>query len=258
VTYEFETETPPRLAVRVPAGRVDVTVHETSRTLVEVEAIRGDVDDVRVEQRGDEIVVEVRNRLGFRNRQEYEVRIQAPLRARLALETAAARVETRGALRAAEVKSASGEVSVEQVDEDVSVRSASGDVALGSVGGRVDVNTASGAVDVRSAGGDVVVRTASGDVRLGQLQGDISVQTASGDQRLDAVSEGSLDLRSASGDVRIGIRVGSRLYVDVRSLSGKTSSEVALDPDEPESGEDGPLVRLKAATMSGDIAVVRA
>ena len=68
--------------------------------------------------------------------------------------------------------------------------------------------------------------------------------------------EGSVDVKSASGDVRIGVKQGSRLFVDAKSLSGDTTSEVELGGVEVAAG--GPLVEVKGATMSGDIRIVRA
>ena len=58
VKYEFATPEPPKLRVRVSSGRVEIETVETGETVVEIEAIRGDVEGVRVEQRGREIVVE--------------------------------------------------------------------------------------------------------------------------------------------------------------------------------------------------------
>jgi DUF4097 and DUF4098 domain-containing protein YvlB len=120
----------------------------------------------------------------------------------------------------------------------VRVRSASGDVQLGSVRGKVDVNTA------------------SGDVTVGEAGAAVSVHTASGDQVIGSVAQGSVDLKSASGDVRIGIKQGSRLWIDARSMSGDTSSELEILGAETSS--EGPLVELRATSMSGDIRVVRA
>jgi hypothetical protein len=86
----------------------------------------------------------------------------------------------------------------------------------------------------------------------------VSLNTASGDLEIGSIAQGSVDVKSASGDFRVGIAPGSRLFVDARSLSGETSSEVELGAAEPEAASDGPLVEVKAATMSGDIRIVRA
>ena len=65
-----------------------------------------------------------------------------------------------------------------------------------------------------------------------------------------------MTLRSASGDVLVGIRRGSRVFVDARSASGEMDSELQLDDHEPAT--DGPLVEVDAVTASGDVRIVRA
>src|SRR5215212_5649172 len=79
------------------------------------------------------------------------------------------------------------------------------------------------------------------------------INTASGDVRIRRVAEGDLRIHSASGDVEVGIAKGSRLWVDAQSLSGSTSSELELEG--APADDEGPLVELRAQTMSGDIAV---
>ena len=82
------------------------------------------------------------------------------------------------------------------------------------------------------------------------------MRTASGDQQVGSVMEGKVDLSSASGDIRVGIKRGSRVWVDARSMSGEVSSELEVGEDMP--GDDGPLVELQVTAMSGDVQVVRA
>jgi Putative adhesin len=72
-----------------------------------------------------------------------------------------------------------------------------------------------------------------------------------------SVAEGPVDLTSASGDIRLGIKQGSRLWIDARSMSGDVSSELELG-DEVDTDEEGPLVEAQVTAMSGDIEVVRA
>ena len=68
--------------------------------------------------------------------------------------------------------------------------------------------------------------------------------------------EGEVTLQTASGDIQVGIKQGSKLWIDARSMSGDTSSELELG-DAPTDGE-GPLVEVRATAMSGDITVKRA
>jgi DUF4097 and DUF4098 domain-containing protein YvlB len=256
VRYEFETTGPPRLSVSIPAGRVDLATGGSARTVVEVEVLRGSEDGVRVEQHGDAILVETRKRFGFLRNEEYRVSIHAPDGSHAETETASADVRIQGRLGGLSAKTASGDVDAEHVDGDARVRSASGDVALATVEARADVNTASGDVELGTVHGEISVRTASGDVRVAEAATAVSIYTASGDQEIGSAADGSVNLKSASGDVRIGIRRGSRVHVDARSMSGETTSELELGGVQTDGA--GPLVELKAATMSGGIRIVRA
>lgn len=254
--HEFDTPDAPKLRVGLAAGRVEIETADTARTVVDVEAIRGDLENLRVEQRGDTIAVEHRKKLAIVRGDEFEVRIVAPHGADADLDVASANVRVSGRIGDAEVNSASGDVELDRVERDLRVRSASGGVRATAVGGKADVNTASGDIELGTVAGDVVARSASGDVRVGEPAAGVSVNTASGDQTISAVATGKVDLKSASGDVHVGVRRGSRVYVDARSMSGSTTSELELGGTRPEG--EGPLVELKATTMSGDIAIVRA
>ena len=254
--YDFPTPEPPKLRFGIGAGRIEVETADVAQTTVEVEAIRGDEDDLKVEQHGRDIVVEERKRFGFKSDQEFGVRIRAPYGSEVDANVASARFRATGRLGALEVNSASGDIGVEDVERDAKVRSASGDVQLGSVGGRADVNTASGDVQIASVAGGGTIRSASGDVQIGEAAHRVSLNTASGDMVIGSIAEGAVDVKSASGDVRVGIKRGSRLHVDARSLSGDTASDVELGG--VEVATDGPLVEVKGTTMSGDIRIVRA
>jgi hypothetical protein len=234
VRYEFATTEAPKLRVANPSGRVEIQAGPRADTIVEVEG--PDAEEVAVEQRGREIVVERRKRFGRGG--SYDVRIFAPEGADAELDLASADARTAGRL---------GEVRV---------RTASGDIELDAIAGRVDASTASGDVAVGAASGGGTIRTASGDVVVRKAGGRLGIMTASGDLVVGAIAEGVLDLKSASGDMQIGIASGSRFHVDARSLSGETASE--LEVLGVETTTEGPLVELKATSMSGDIRLTRA
>jgi DUF4097 and DUF4098 domain-containing protein YvlB len=255
VRHDFATQEPPRLRFALGAGRIEIETAEVAETTVDVEAIRGDLENLKVEQHGRDIVVEGRKRFGFKN-DEYDIRIRAPHGSEVDANIASAPLRASGRLGAVEVNTASGHVQVEDVDGDARVRSASGDVQLGTVAGRTDVNTASGDVQVGRAAAGGTVRSASGDVQIGEAASRVTLNTASGDLLVGSIAEGTVDVKSASGDVRIGIAQGSRLFVDAKSLSGDTTSEVELGGVELATA--GPLVEVKGTTMSGDIRIVRA
>jgi DUF4097 and DUF4098 domain-containing protein YvlB len=110
--------------------------------------------------------------------------------------------------------------------------------------------------------GNANFQCVSGDVYLGDAGGSISGTSVSGDQRYEAVFNGRVELRAVSGDIGVGIRRGSRVFIDATTVSGSTSSEFELSdaPTEPTPAlaEDAPLVEVYAKTVSGDVRLERA
>jgi DUF4097 and DUF4098 domain-containing protein YvlB len=247
----FSTPGPVTLEVKIPSGDLDVQTGDTQETTVEVEVHGRDGDEAerntRIEMRrrgeGYEIVVDAERNSGiglFRGRSgDYRVRVTAPHEATLRAQVASADIRGRG--RYAEVD----------------VKAASGDIELDEVTGEASINTASGDIQVERVGSGKI-NSASGDVRIDDASGALAVNTASGDIDLRSVAAGDVKVNSASGDVEVGIAKGSRLFVDAQSLSGETSSELELESGAPIESDEGPLVELKARTMSGDITVRRA
>ena len=258
----FHTPGPLRLDVRVPSGRIDLESVEGEETIVELEASPELEEEARIELRpkrdGHEVSVVIEKRSGFFRgfRGDVRVRVTAPPGADAAVSTASAAVVGRGAFGAVDVNSASGDVEFDEVNGDAQVNSASGDVRVSHVGGGLTVNTASGDLEIGFLAGSGKVRSASGDVQVDEAAGSLKVQTASGDMAIRSVREGDVTLQTASGDIEVGIKKGSKLWIDARSMSGDTSSELDVGESAPEG--DGPLVEVRATAMSGDIAIRRA
>jgi hypothetical protein len=68
--------------------------------------------------------------------------------------------------------------------------------------------------------------------------------------------QGNVAAHSVSGDVTIGVRRGSKVFLDCNTVSGDTTSELELTTEAPAG--DGPLVEIRAKTVSGDIRITRA
>jgi DUF4097 and DUF4098 domain-containing protein YvlB len=211
--------------------------------------------------------VEVRRRGGFfisfGHGPELRLRVTAPTGADLVVRTKSADLRGRGSFGSAEVKTASGDISLDTVTGDVLVKTASGDFALSDGHGLTHVQTASGDVALQQARGEVTVQGVSGDVWIKEAKHSVHVNTVSGDQRVDAVVEGSVEAQAVSGDILIGVRRGSRVYVDANTISGSTSSEMNLtdaptDDADSSGADDGPMVEVRAKTVSGDVSIVRA
>jgi Putative adhesin len=267
------------LDLELPAGEIEIQTADTEDTHVELEALsdREQVQEMvaaaRIEDvhRGDvhRIIVEVRTRHGVWisfskgpdirvGTPELRLRITCPHGAALDIRTKSADLEARGVYADVDVKTASGDVNIEHC-AGAQVKSASGDAHLATVAGPLDVKTASGDLLVGSVSGDANLQLVSGDVYIRDAAGSISANSVSGDQRYEAVMAGRIEVRAVSGDVSIGIRRGSRVFIDANTVSGSTSSEFELSdaPAAPVS-DDAPLVEVFAKTVSGDVRLERA
>lgn len=264
----FQTPGPVRLDLRLPEGDIDVETSPTQETVVELTGLPEDelaeIARIEMHERSGtyEVRAEVDDRHGFGRfwkSRELRLTVRAPKVSDVRVRSGSADVRGRGVFGTLRAETGSGDISFDDVTGDADVKSGSGDVRLHKVSGNAAVSTASGDIDVEGVGGSTLVRSASGDVHIGEAAADVTVQTASGDQQIDAVSQGEVSLQSASGDMTVGVRRGSRLAVDARSLSGDTSSDIPLDDvDDDDATDDGPLVELRATAMSGDIHVGRA
>jgi len=273
-SHTFDTPGAVRLNLAIPAGRIEIETAAVQETQVELEALtdaaRELLGDTRIDSRerpgGHEVIVEVPQRtsffLGLGRGAQFRLRVSCPDGADLEVRTKSADVQARGRYGSVDMKTASGDLSVDEA-EDVRAKTASGDVALDTVEGPANVQSASGDLSIQRAGGDVTAQLVSGDMWIRDAGASVHANTVSGDQRIDAVVAGTVEAHAVSGDVLVGVRRGSQVYVDANTVSGSTNSELELSDtpgDDPiaDSAEDGPMVELRIKTVSGDVNIVRA
>jgi DUF4097 and DUF4098 domain-containing protein YvlB len=266
----FDVSGPAEIDIRLASGDIDIDPTLDGR--IEVELIAHDeesqklVDEARIELHDHhgrpQLVVEVPNKSrGFSfalvfGRSGISCSIRCPHESLLSVRSKSADVRARGTLGDVNIATTSGDVEAHVVTGGVNVKSASGDVRLRTVGGGVSAQSASGDIQIEVVSGPVSIATASGDVRIGEAHDDVSANTVSGDQDLEIVTQGRLNATSVSGDIAIGVRRGSKVYLDCNTISGDTSSELSVSTEAPAG--DGPLVEIRAKTVSGDIRITRA
>jgi hypothetical protein len=250
--------------VRVPAGRIAVDARETDRLELSLEPendtarelLEGGGVTVEVRQRGEshELVVDVPERRGFGwlgRGPQFSLEIRCPQGARASVRTASADFEARGALGSLELKTASGDVRVERVEGPVKVSTASGDLGIESAVGPVELNTASGDIEVGRVERSLRANLVSGDLSVSDAGESVKANSVSGDQQLDAVARGKVELHTVSGDIEVGVRRGTDVWMDVRSISGDMRSNLT-PTDGPGSGE-AELLELHIKSVSGDV-----
>jgi DUF4097 and DUF4098 domain-containing protein YvlB len=263
---EFPCPRPITVKIKLPGGSADVYAEERDTAVVEVAPYdpSGAADAAErtvVEMQGDTLVVEHPFRSGWlpRHRERVRVRVFVPVDSSVVASVASADLACHGRFAAVNAKTASGNVSVDEVTGDLAVDTASGDVRAGAVG-RLGAGSASGDLRVSRVGGDAKASSASGDLEIEELGGALTAITASGDIRVGVARRGAIRINAASGDVSVGVAAGTRTWLDLSSTSGSTTSDLAMTgeagvPDAPSTGEAGLSVQVR--TMSGDVRVHR-
>jgi DUF4097 and DUF4098 domain-containing protein YvlB len=252
----FQTPGPLRLELAVPVGSIDVETVDGEVTEVSLEcdnekALAEATIELRERKNGHELEVatDTRTLLGGHVRisfggisvggHSYRLRIRCPHGADLFARSASADIDARGSFGEGDVKTTSG------------------DLELGEFSGALAVKTVSGDAMVQRVGGKLTTQLVSGDLLVDDTAASVQTKTISGDVRL-VVVEGDVDVTTVSGDIEVGIRRGSRLHVDANSVSGQLDSDVPLSGTPDDTSTAGPLVELRAKTVSGHFRVVRA
>lgn len=267
----FDVTTPVELDLRLAAG--DIEIDATLDGHVEIELIAHDeesqalVDETRIElrDRGDNrplVTVDVPKRrsgsfsLGMIfGRSGISCRVRCPVESGVSLRSKSADLSVRGSLGGLNVTTASGDIEIERAGG-VNVKSASADFSAREITQGASIHSASGDIEIETARGPLNLNTVSGDISIGEAHDNVNANTVSGDQEHGAVSRGRLTAVAVSGDITIGVRRGSRAYLDCSTVSGDTSSDLEVGATEPEG--DGPFIEIRAKTVSGDIKITRA
>jgi hypothetical protein len=278
--HHFDTPNPPRLRIEFRAGTVDITTGDVAETTVDLQprhdskALRDAVAATVIEQRGDEVVVLVPNRFGglLGRSPDLALSVTAPHDSALAIDSGSATITAVGRygtatvasgsgdvelgelVDSARVRSGSGRVRIDSVAKDLQVGTGSGDIVVGVVSGAGIVQSGSGDVRIVTGGAALEVKTGSGDVSIGTAPADVRVRTGSGDIAIEAVTGGDVRAKAASGDIHAGVRDGTAAWLDVRTTSGRISSDL-----ESGGAPNGDELRahLRLETVSGDIELVR-
>lgn len=288
IEHTFTVSGMPRVTVRNVSGENEITVGEAGQVFVRArkrmtgwseeraKRLLANVE-VRLEQKGDDILIEPRlfeQERGwlelFRGgRVTVDLEIRVPRETQLDATTVSGELSVNGTRGPLELRSVSGDLSVTDVQGPMRVRSVSGDIDVTEYAGQVEANSVSGDVrfersrvrspEVVTVSGDVDVnavvmpadagegrvKTVSGDVELSFAEADVEVDysTTSG----DAVVEGPAEVhKEGRRDRRIVVGRGTG-RLRVKTISGDLScrftdpAEAATTASSPAADQPIPL-----------------
>lgn len=142
-----------------------------------------------------------------------ELRIRAPARLALAVETGAGDVDVRG-VASLDFDSGAGDLRVNDIAGPLVLALGSADVVGAGVGALELRRTGSGDVSLREVRGDAQLRSVgSGDIRLDSVagsvtagdvgSGDLTFERVGGDVKVDSIGSGDLSVRDVGGGLRV-------------------------------------------------------
>jgi Toastrack DUF4097 len=263
--FDYPCPEPTLVDVRIGGGTLTVVAEQRETATVEVtpfddsDASRHAAAETTVESGTGRLRITTPDAVGgwiFRRAGRVRVAVRVPLDCPLAIKAGSADVTCSGRYAAANVATGSGDVAVEHVTGDLTVTTGSGDVTTEQVDGRLQCNFASGAARVGHVLGDAAVHSASGDLELRRADGSVRATSASGEVRIGSVSAGQVKVNSASGAVSIGVQPGTRVWLDLVTMAGRTRTD--LDVLDRAPAGTAPELSVHARTASGDIEVHRA
>jgi hypothetical protein len=259
--FEFRLDGPISLSCRLGGGSLVIHAEpgrEMAQVVVEPRDPRADVlSRSTIELRGSQLIVHVPDEgSGFGHtgqRDDVDLTLRVPTATAMRLAAGSADITVHGRSGAMDVRTGSSTIVLDEVEGGLSARTGSGDLRARLVTGAATCKGGSGDVEIDQVGGDLTVSVGSGDLRLGTARGAVRLRSGSGTADIGSLSHDA-DLTSGSGAMTIGLAAGVQARLDVRTGSGQVRTEMPLE----DSAGNGPAIRLRARTGSGDVTVCRA
>jgi hypothetical protein len=263
----YETPGPVRLHLVLASGEIDVRTADVTQTTVEVEVLRGDpgaaaevLQDVTPSADGGHRVrVEAPTRYRLFGRDpSYRFSLVVPNGAHVDARTASGDIAAAGLYGGVEVKTASGGVRIERAGGHVVASTVSGSIVIDATGGDAEVRTVSGAIRLGSVAGSLRLRGVSGRIEVEEARGSVTAKTVSGEVDVRCLGAGRTRVDSVSGNVSLGVEPGLHVWMDVSSVSGRTTSELAPDDEGAAAHRHAPAtLDLTVSTVSGDVRITK-
>ncbi|MDP2808481.1 MAG: DUF4097 family beta strand repeat-containing protein [bacterium] len=178
-----------------------------------------------------------------KRRAKVDFTIEMPKNIAAEISSASGEISVRNLAGGCRLNTASGEIEISGCQGENNLSTASGDItASGCAETSLKINTASGDIGVNDCSGSLAFQTVSGNASI-SLSGDIQGQTVSGDIDIKAAKTGEIKIRSASGDIQFQGPVTEGSSAAIATVSGDVSLNL----------NQGSSTAIEAATVSGDI-----
>jgi Putative adhesin len=156
---------------------------------------------------------------------------------------------------AVQLKSGSGDISLERASGHAEVTTGTGDLRLRELAGSAVIKNSNGDTWIGTTGGDLRVNASNGSIAIEAAHASVVAKSANGDVRVGEVVRGSARLETRAGDVEVGIREGTAAWLDVNASAGRVHNALE-EAGSPEQSDE--KVEVRARTTLGDVSIRRA
>ncbi len=137
--------------------------------------------------------------------------------------TASGDIEIKNVGKKIKITTASGEIILENINGESEISSASGDISVRDCKDGVKISTASGNIDAYNITGETILKTASGDIKLIGAKGDFLLRAASGNVDVENIEIiGESNFKTASGNVKVVLANTPAYDMVISSASGNS------------------------------------
>jgi hypothetical protein len=192
---------------------------------------------------------------GWRDgRDVLDASIQVPDGSRVTVASASNVITVTGRCGDADIVTAAGQISLDDVDGALRLRYGHADCRAGAVTGPVQLSAGSGSARFASVGGAFTGKLGRGDVEIQVAQGDVHARSGYGAVSVGAVY-GDLDVVTGHGPIDLGIPTGVAARVDAVTGHGHVVSDL---PVQQEPAHGAAAITIRARSGSGDIRLQQA
>ncbi|MBT4125171.1 MAG: DUF4097 family beta strand repeat protein [Chloroflexi bacterium] len=257
---EFTRDKPLLIDISLPSGSVNVLVEERDSVNVVVTPLghsrqdREAAEATAVILDNDKLTIEPPKGGSYlRTSVQLNIEVQAPIDSDIRVAVASATVACKGRYKHVVIKSASGDIEIDEATGNARIQTSNGDARINKVGGKLNVKTASGNVTANDVVGVTTLSSASGNIEIADARTDVRSKSASGGLRIRAAHGGSISARSSSGEIFIGVVPDTGVWIDLDSVSGNISNDLETSESQTEAAD----LKIQVRTTSSDIAILR-
>jgi len=155
-----------------------------------------------------------------------------------------------------DLDTASGGVSVADLDGEVLARTSGGSLRFGNITGSVSGRTSGGSIKLTSCGSPVNLKTSGGSIEVGDVTGEVKAETSGGSITLASVA-GTVNAKTSGGSIRVAMTIQPEHDCNLHTSGGgivvTLIPDIAVDVEAETSGGHVSTDFLVASVIQGKV-----